>query len=356
MLGFDAMEKYFNEPQNKLTADLEDRGFTINKSAMLESGHSTRIAIPELMCPDYCDKYLAHILDNHKTAMQYREKKNTDLFNASYYNETINAFNSKGYTTISMALDDVFFSAVDISYYVAAHYTSESDYANLPYYINNYKRKDATYMEKRLSAQHLGDIFLGGLPDVIFDKLNKGSINKHRLSAETEKGLSILPDNNYANKYSALIESFSDSLNSVGIKEPKFILAHALMAHYPIWFDENGNLVAKQGDIMSYPGQHAFATKVITKIIDMILEVDPDAVIVLQADHGLHGQTEEQIAAAFGSPDAAIDIWNNVFSAVRIPDKYKNGDEIYAERNPLNMSRYLVNSFVGKNYAYVEGQ
>ena len=35
-----------------------------------------------------------------------------------------------------------------------------------------------------------------------------------------------------------------------------------------------------------------------------------------------------------------------------IPDKYKNGDEIYLN-NPLNISRYIVNNYVGKNYEYI---
>ena len=50
MLGFDAMEKYFNDSQEKLTNHLTDLGFSINKGAMIETGHSTSIAVPTLMC------------------------------------------------------------------------------------------------------------------------------------------------------------------------------------------------------------------------------------------------------------------------------------------------------------------
>jgi hypothetical protein len=88
-------------------------------------------------------------------------------------------------------------------------------------------------------------------------------------------------------------------------------------------------------------------------MIDEILERDPDAVIVLQGDHGLHGNSEAEITDTFGK-DAVAPIWNQVMSALRVPEKYQNGDETYALENPLNMSRYLVNAFVGRNYRYIE--
>jgi hypothetical protein len=77
------------------------------------------------------------------------------------------------------------------------------------------------------------------------------------------------------------------------------------------------------------------------------------AVIVLQGDHGLHGNSEAEITDTFGK-DAVAPIWNQVMSALRVPEKYQNGDETYALENPLNMSRYLVNAFVGRNYRYIE--
>ena len=74
----------------------------------------------------------------------------------------------------------------------------------------------------------------------------------------------------------------------------------------------------------------------------------------LQADHGLHGCKEIALKEAFGEDAVAAELWNQVFSAIRVPDQYKNGEEHYAYENPLNISRYLVNSFVGRNYKYLE--
>ena len=87
-------------------------------------------------------------------------------------------------------------------------------------------------------------------------------------------------------------------------------------------------------------------------MIDLILEADPDAVIVLQADHGLHMYTAEQIERVLGA-GSATNIWNSVFSAIRVPAQYQTSDEQYALANPLNISRYIVNRFVGENYSYL---
>jgi hypothetical protein len=354
LLGFDAMERYFGDRQDAVTAQFESRGFAINKGAAFESGHSTRIAIPQLMCPDYCDKYLQNVLADHDAAMKLNNSSDAEMFNARYHNETINAFAAKGYTTISMSIDeDIFFPVTDYFYYVAAHYTSDREYAELPYFIKTSKTQDAAYLESRFFAMHLGDVFLGGIPDNVFNFLSKRNITRYPLTADFDNVKSIVPTTLYADKYAVLINSIYDSLHLEEINEPKFSIIHAFMPHFPLCFDENGNMVKNVNNIMAYPGHHAFAIKTLINIIDMIITADPDAVIVLQSDHGLHGQSRENITKAFAAPDAVLDIWNSVFSAIRVPDEYRTGSEHYATSSPLNLSRYLVNSYVGKNYAYI---
>ncbi len=46
-------------------------------------------------------------------------------------------------------------------------------------------------------------------------------------------------------------------------------------------------------------------------------------------------------------------IRNSVINAIYVPEKYKTDDIEYV-KNPLNISRYLVNNFVGKNYEYID--
>ena len=119
-------------------------------------------------------------------------------------------------------------------------------------------------------------------------------------------------------------------------------------------FNENGERVnVNSMNVLDYPPQHRYAQKILIDAIDTILEKDPNAVIVVQGDHGLHGNTQEDFTAAFGEGAKAEELWNCVISAIRVPEQYQNGEEQFAASNPLNMSRYLVNRFVGKNYEYL---
>jgi hypothetical protein len=357
MLGFDAMEKYFNNPQNELIGKLADRGFVINKSAMIETGHLTRIAIPTLMCPDYYDKYLDDILSNHDTAMELQESSDAKLYSARVNNETINAFNDKGYTTVAIALDDRYFlPTTDYFYYIDAYYKSHKDYYTEPNLVKKSKEDDKGFDKSRIYAHQLGEIFLGGIPGVIYDRLyNRNGMIKQPLLTCFNNTSDILLNNSNGKINYALINSLYDSLHSKEITEPKFVVVHYLIAHRPFIFDENGAIIKKEdtNNILSYPAHHTYSTKVLINLVDMIINADPDAVIILQADHGLHMQSERQIIEGLGNQGAMIDIWNNVFCSVRLPKQYQNGDESYAMADPRNISRYIINSFVGKNYTYL---
>lgn len=355
LLGFEAMGNYFNDSQEELISTLSSLGFEINKSAMLESGHKTRVAVPALMCPEFYDKYLVNFLSNHETAMDFCESNDNVLSEARFNNEFITAFDESGYTTITMSLDeDVFFPTTDYYYYLAAHYTSNAEYEKLPYYVEKSDISNIDYFENRFFASQLGNLFLGGIPTLVFDNYCSDELLKHPLTTSFHGASDILLNSEIGNKYSALINSTYDALYSEEINEPKLVIIHDFMAHYPFMLDENGNLNDNFSSKESYLGHHTYATKVLVSVIDMILNADPDAVIVLQSDHGLHGYTAEDIVNIFGTYDASLEIWNNVFSCVRVPEKYKNGEEKYMMVTPLNISRYLVNNFVGENYSYIE--
>ena len=82
--------------------------------------------------------------------------------------------------------------------------------------------------------------------------------------------------------------------------------------------------------------------------IDEILESNPDAVIILQSDHGFHAPAVQEFLLEEGYSEAKIvELMHSVFSAVRIPERYGGLIEPIA---PLNISRELVNRFVGHNY------
>ncbi len=114
---------------------------------------------------------------------------------------------------------------------------------------------------------------------------------------------------------------------------------------------------------MRYPAHHAFAVKALLKYVDMILEQDPDAVIVLQADHGLHGlamhigySPEEAREMLNATPEEMEAIWNQTMSAVRLPAERDTPQTREILSDPRNISRYLINEYVGQNYEYIPSQ
>ena len=97
-----------------------------------------------------------------------------------------------------------------------------------------------------------------------------------------------------------------------------------------------------------YPLAWDSAARRMLQRIDTILEENYYAVIVLQADHGLNMVITQQFLLDQGYPlEQVLELSHSVFNAVRIPQAYGGLDAPLA---PLNISRKLVNRFVGQNY------
>jgi hypothetical protein len=129
-------------------------------------------------------------------------------------------------------------------------------------------------------------------------------------------------------------------------------------------YDENGNiyreLLADPGDLNLYYPQHLYAIKQMMAQIDTILAYDPEAVIVVQADHGIHAigpgsstvdfDSDFMFARGYSLEDQ-LNLNLQVMSAVRIPPQY---GELAEPLDPLDISRYLVEHFIGGgNYEYL---
>jgi len=354
MLGFDAMERYFGDDQQAFSDALAERGFAINREATFESGHWTRISIPVLMCPQYYDTYLGRVVADHAAAVALREITGTGLDNARKNNETILAFDAKGYTTTTISIEGpYFYPTTDYFYRIEARFENEKDERTSPRLTQNIDSASHAFNEGRLYAYQLGELFLGGIPGQVYDLLFPSKTEVEReLATQFDGASDVLLGSSDALINTALVESLYDAVHTSEIAAPKFVIVHDFLAHYPFDTDENGNRSAEPEDILSYGAHHTYAAKVLINLIDMVQQADPNAVIVLQADHGLHEMKEEQITEAFGE-DAVLDIWNSTISAICVPEAYRNGEEPYALATPLNMARYLVNNFVGENYAYL---
>lgn len=85
-------------------------------------------------------------------------------------------------------------------------------------------------------------------------------------------------------------------------REPKFVFVHFMLPHEPFIFDENGGPVAYENmhnwlAAEFYVGQLRFASGQILELVRPILETDPEAVVLIQSDHGaryLNGRQNDE--------------------------------------------------------------
>ena len=89
--------------------------------------------------------------------------------------------------------------------------------------------------------------------------------------------------------------------------------------------------------------------RMVLNAVDMILENDPDAVIIVQSDHGVHNYTPQiYLQDNFDFSQAELkQLFLSTFSAMRFPTPEGMPQEPIT---PRNITRELVNRFVGPNY------
>jgi len=137
-------------------------------------------------------------------------------------------------------------------------------------------------------------------------------------------------------------------IDSSGNQDPKFTLIlfnHTHPSGLYWWADLKDDDMG-YSDI--YPYAYAYALEIMLNAIDLILSINPNAVIVLQADHGIHtASMQEEMYNRGRTVDELLELFNSVFSAVRIPEQYGGLD---APLDPRNISRVLINRFIGENY------
>jgi len=132
-------------------------------------------------------------------------------------------------------------------------------------------------------------------------------------------------------------------------ESPHFLWKELLYTHMNhVWRHDP---YASRGDptaIHVYPLAFEEAAKRMLYLVDVAIERNPNTVIVLQADHGFHRyRTQLYLLDQGYNMEQVLELIHSVFSAIRIPPKYGGLDTPIA---PLNISRELINRFVGENY------
>ena len=117
---------------------------------------------------------------------------------------------------------------------------------------------------------------------------------------------------------------------------------------FKIFTDSSSSFVENYGLIFS---ENEFRICLLN--FNYIKETDNDSIIIIQGDHGIHSIRDSIIKDYYKvEGKGLLEIRNSTISAIYLPEKYRVNTE-YLD-NPLNISRYLVNSFVGDNYKYLD--
>ena len=311
MMSIETFERFFEEPQDNLREELAHRGFIVYEDALLEIGH-TRGAIPALLSPAFYDSFLGECLAKAKTELSWDsiDMLNVDLGragltvieNISPYYELFNALITRGYD------------------------------------IDNYDRHES------------------GLVPLSFEYL-KGDYTISRWHRFFSMDLAKLLTQTTPLNINIPLNLVHPAHASVDVREHRpeplasFIWRYFNCTHGNNWWKQDPSLTSRDKDHAPpylYPLAYEEIVRKMFDIIDAIIEKNPGAVIVLQSDHGLHLQTTQEYLLEQDYPlELVFELIYSVFSAVRIPPQYGGLDEPIA---PLNISRELVNRFVGENY------
>lgn len=316
MTSLRTVERFWNESQEHVRYELEKRNFVIDESAYLRNAAGTLIAVPMYLSPAFYDSYFGIILNAIDEGFGWEVREQLDPIMAEddiylfedvvLHFELFAAFLGAGYDIRSV---NDWWNVIDISRLTGAY----RYYPRMKQLWNDFLRTDLPQtleMTTPLNFYILNRLFFGD--------------EEERLQREREANVGL----------PALTWRYYDQ-------------THA-MRWYRIDPDYEGNAETR---IDLYPLAFERIVSSMLDSVDEILERNPDAVIILQSDHGFHREYTHRHMDAQGMPrEISMELTHSVFSAVRIPDKYGGLDAPIA---PLNIVRELVNRFVGPNYELI---
>ena len=309
LMSIAMLERYFEESHEELRGELIERGFVIYEDAILKAG-DTRIALHALFMPLFYDSFFGELLAENR-AIESRGR----------YIRAI----ADGLTNVGLAHDEVqayneFFNALAARGYdvvIASRLGGRLTWDGFDGYIFGFP-----------SPWHR----FGDLPELL-SLVTPLRFNNNYYNFDFYDAGGLEHDSMHHR------ESRNDSLANF-----TFLLnagAHMGGLRRAADYDE-------KAAIELYPARFLQVVEQTLQRVDAILEENPYAVIILQGDHGWHLFETIRFLWEQGYTWSEIqELWFSVFSAVRIPERYGGLD---APLEPRNISRELVNRFVGQNY------
>jgi len=340
MLSLETFERFFGLPQDDMRARFEERGFLLYESARL-SASSTSVALPALFMPQFYDKYYGELMTSYIDHYALSERLRQDGVNIVRdvlpYNETFMAFKALGYEIITFANTN---NPMHMAMPFNRHYSLSHDI----YPLGLWSEHQASIFWRIFEPDDLSVLLSLATPISIL--LGDGEF--------LPAGLEFFPIEGYAYRLPDYIHGFDRRLyrnliHSASVPGPKFLFAFNFLTHPNVWhYSENRMMGIDFLRYYIYPLAFTSALEATFNVIDIVLYENPYAVIVLQSDHGFHvPDLHEHLLDLGYSQEVVMELRHSIFSAVRIPPQYGGLD---APLHPLNISRELVNRFVGENY------
>ena len=309
MLSLNTMERFFGINQDAFRAELTQRGFKIYENGFLHATNTT-LAFPALFSPAFYDSFYGEVL-SEISGMLIAEGEsliNNRLAEVGIVpqelmglHELFAAFTAAGYEMVGVSNNWRFAMNLDIHIY-----------------------------EQVIISGFIHKFLITDFPDLL----------------NLTTPLNFSPPTNLAVKITT--HNADSSLN------PSFEVIRFYYTHVALWryFEQNPSERVPRDNLYYrydlYPIAFERMTSMIINSLDAVLSENPNAVIVLQADHGFHDNRTVQHLLDVGYPmETILELMGSIFSAVRIPPEYGG---LEAPIAPLNITRELVNRFVGENY------
>ena len=363
MMGIGGIKKYFNYNNTYLRNYFDDNNYSYNEDATLVAGHTTQKALVALFNPYYYDNFYEEYLTELENS--YLDRKINTSFLVGYNelqekrlnNELFKALEKKNYTTVAISEFNPYTSFYTNYFYDYYYFSYDNRYID----SNNndfrlLKNNSKMMMQSYIRFIHLKSLIYRTLfKDIANDVnyLNYDYVDYENFDTSNYKYIdeSMNKSNYWPAK--AILKGLDESMS---IDDKKFVFVNFKLNHDPYTFDREGNVIDESMQYIAnyYLGNYIYSTYLLVDMLEYIKNNDDDAIIIVQGDHGIHTIKDEYMLEIFSSNMKDVqEIRNSVISAYYIPDKYKNGDEVYLN-NPLNISRYIVNSYIGNNYDYIE--
>ena len=147
-----------------------------------------------------------------------------------------------------------------------------------------------------------------------------------------------------------VIYFFDKIANLDDISSPKFVYGQVLLTHYPLIFDENGNILDDQyhANWNYYLGSYKYEISKATELINSILEkADPTnpPIIILQSDHGMRNNRD--LPTTTQLTNYPEEYQHDIINALLIPG-YDNS-KLSNDLNPINTFPIIINYLFNEN-------